>query len=70
MNKIIQDELLPASEHKEHIDYGTKTFRIGSKVIQRENNYDKNVFNGETGYVKMCIRDRSYGERMETKRFL
>jgi len=26
-------------------------FSIGDKVIQMENNYDKDVFNGETGYV-------------------
>lgn len=65
MNKIIQDELLPASEHKEHIDYGTKTFRIGSKVIQRENNYDKNVFNGETGYVTSIFEDGEGDERTQ-----
>ena len=65
MNKIIQDELLPASEHKEHIDYGTKTFRIGSKVIQRENNYDKNVVNGETGYVTSIFEDSEGDERTQ-----
>lgn len=51
MNRIIQDKLLPEDKNTKHIDFGEKVFRIGSKVIQRENNYEKNVFNGETGYV-------------------
>ena len=25
--------------------------RVGAKVIQRANNYEKNVFNGEIGYI-------------------
>ena len=29
------------------IVYGSTTFRIGDKVIQTRNNYDKNIFNGE-----------------------
>ena len=30
---------------------GDKTFYVGSKVMQTDNNYDKNVFNGEIGYI-------------------
>lgn len=50
INKIIQNELIPQTAQS--IKYGTKEFRVGAKVIQRANNYDKNVFNGEVGYVK------------------
>ncbi len=41
------------------IAYGTSTFRIGDKVIQTKNNYDKNVFNGDTGYVRGIAADKS-----------
>ena len=50
INSIIQDQLIPPNSVKS-IRYGAKEFRIGSKVIQRANNYEKNVFNGEVGYV-------------------
>lgn len=49
INNIIQDKLI--SKDVKSIKYGSKEFRVGSKVIQRANNYDLNVFNGETGYV-------------------
>ena len=50
INKIIQDKLIPKGEVSE-IAYGKKVFRIGAKVIQRANDYDKSVFNGEIGYI-------------------
>lgn len=50
INKIIQETLIPDTADK--ILFGTKEFRVGAKVIQRANNYKKNVFNGEIGYVE------------------
>lgn len=48
INRIILDELLPDAKS---ISYGKKEFRVGAKVIQRINNYQNRVFNGETGTV-------------------
>ena len=45
---------LPAS-----LPYGTTTFRVGDKVIQTRNNYDKNIFNGDTGIVQRIAPDTS-----------
>ena len=39
--------------------YGSNTFRIGDKVIQTRNNYDKNVFNGDTGIIRGIAPDSS-----------
>ncbi|MDP4694024.1 MAG: ATP-dependent RecD-like DNA helicase, partial [Opitutales bacterium] len=39
--------------------YGTTTFRIGDKVIQTRNNYDKNIFNGDTGIIRGIAPDSS-----------
>ena len=39
--------------------YGTNTFRIGDKVIQTRNNYDKNVFNGDMGIIRSIAADSS-----------
>ena len=50
INRIIQETLIPKTADK--ILFGNKEFRVGAKVIQRANNYEKNVFNGEIGYIK------------------
>lgn len=49
INKIILHALFDGKE--EMISYGDKQYCVGAKVIQRENNYDKHVFNGEIGYI-------------------
>jgi len=41
------------------LEYGSNTFRIGDKVIQTRNNYDKNVFNGDTGIVRAIAAYKS-----------
>lgn len=33
------------------VKYGKNIFRIGDKVIQTVNNYDKDVFNGDSGFI-------------------
>ena len=49
INKKIVD--LIADKTQKHMQLGDKTFYVGSKVMQTDNNYDKNVFNGEIGYI-------------------
>lgn len=41
------------------LEYGSTCFRIGDKVIQSRNNYDKNIFNGDTGILRAIQPDRS-----------
>ena len=41
------------------IAFGTNTFRVGDKVIQTRNNYDKNVFNGDMGIIRAVAADSS-----------
>lgn len=49
LNKVIHNELLKAE--KQEICSIDSTFKLGAKVMQTVNDYDKNVFNGEIGYV-------------------
>ena len=59
INSIIQNKLIPQGSATE-IKYGQKIFRVGAKVIQRVNDYEKEVFNGEMGYIteiKQIISD-------------
>ncbi|MFP4157053.1 MAG: AAA family ATPase [Opitutales bacterium] len=41
------------------LEYGSTTYRIGDKVMQSRNNYDKNIFNGDTGIIRSIQADRS-----------
>ena len=52
LNAKLQQTFNPADTKKaEHRVNAALTFRTGDKVIQIENNYDNNVFNGEVGRV-------------------
>jgi exodeoxyribonuclease V alpha subunit len=56
INTKIQNILI--SDDVPMIQRGDKTFKLGAKVIQRVNNYDKNIFNGEIGYVTEIWKER------------
>jgi exodeoxyribonuclease V alpha subunit len=62
LNQILQAALNPEAE--EVTRYGW-TFRVGDKVMQVVNNYDKDVFNGDIGRVVGIDRD----EQQLTLRF-
>lgn len=50
INKKITALLFNASD--KHLQFGERTYYVGSKVMQTDNNYEKNVFNGEIGYIR------------------
>ena len=49
MNKLLQERLNPNGIS---ISYGTFKYRVGDKVIQTKNNYEKEIFNGDLGWIK------------------
>ena len=51
LNAILQAALNPPSELKYEVERFGQKFRIGDKVIQMRNNYDKEVFNGDIGRI-------------------
>ncbi|MBV5330827.1 AAA family ATPase, partial [bacterium] len=51
LNERLQEKLNPSVGNKpERKLYGT-IFRLGDKVMQTQNNYDKDVYNGDIGFV-------------------
>lgn len=65
LNTMLQELLNPESTSKEEKNVGERTFRVGDKVMQIQNNYDKRfdvegeakqniegVYNGDIGYIK------------------
>lgn len=64
INEAIQELLLPNETRM--ITYGTRRYKLGAKVIQKVNNYEKNVFNGDVGYItdiSVTMRD---GQKLNT----
>lgn len=50
LNLMLQDSLNPASEDSQLI-IGGRSFRVGDRIMQIRNNYDKDVFNGDIGHI-------------------
>ncbi len=51
LNARLQETLNPASPRKAERQLGGRVFRVGDKVMQVRNNYDKEVYNGDIGRV-------------------
>jgi exodeoxyribonuclease V alpha subunit len=51
LNRRLQGALNPPADGKAERRRGSDTFRVGDRVMQTINNYDKEVFNGDMGRV-------------------
>lgn len=51
LNERLQEALTPARSSVPERRYGGRVYRVGDKVTQIRNNYDKGVFNGSVGVV-------------------
>jgi len=51
LNARLQEALNPASPHKVERRLGGRAFRVGDKVMQVRNNYERDVYNGDIGRV-------------------
>jgi exodeoxyribonuclease V alpha subunit len=56
LNEALQAALNPDGEA---LVRGTRTYRVGDKVMQLRNDYDKNVFNGDVGFVSSIDQEES-----------
>src|SRR5512136_766324 len=51
LNARLQEKLNPPSPKKGERKLAGTLFRVGDRVMQTRNNYDKDVYNGDLGYV-------------------
>ena len=58
LNRVLQDTLNPSRGKKDTVDSFGRSFRIGDRVMQIKNNYEKEVFNGDVGFVERIDSDR------------
>ena len=52
LNAALQRALNPAQPGQPFVERFGWRFQIGDKIIQTENDYDKDVFNGDIGIVE------------------
>ena len=52
LNRLLQEALNPKVPYKPEFTNSAQTFRLGDKVMQTRNNYTKNVFNGDIGFIE------------------
>ncbi len=68
LNQLLQEALNPAGAETPELVHGARVFRLGDKVMQNKNNYEKGVFNGDIGYITGlepgCIRVQ-FSDEME-----
>lgn len=73
LNKLLQERINPPAVNKEEIMTLAGILRVGDKVIQIRNNYDKEVFNGDIGRIRsingrnltVVFPERPEGETVE-----
>ncbi len=58
LNPLLQRIANPEVSEKEQIQFGKIIFRKGDKVMQVSNNYDKGVYNGDAGIIKLVSADK------------
>ncbi len=51
LNLLIQEKSNPPSPEKPEIRIGNRIFRLHDRIIQKRNNYDLEVFNGDIGRI-------------------
>ncbi len=51
LNRVLQEALNPSRGPQQEVTRFGVTFRVGDKVIQTQNNYTREVFNGDIGRV-------------------
>lgn len=55
LNNKLQNALNPTREQE--IEYGNNTYRVGDRIMQVSNDYEKSVFNGDVGIIETIDKD-------------
>lgn len=57
LNNVLQEMLNPHQDGKKEKKFGSKTYRIGDKILMLNNNYAEGYFNGDLGTVESISDD-------------
>jgi exodeoxyribonuclease V alpha subunit len=59
LNEKLQARLNPLGYNQPEYRSGSRQFRVGDRVLQLRNNYDKDVFNGDVGRIEQIDLEES-----------
>jgi exodeoxyribonuclease V alpha subunit len=51
LNERLQNTLNPEDPRKAEVRHGSRVFRVGDRVMQIRNDYDRQIFNGDLGMI-------------------
>ncbi|HOV48068.1 MAG TPA: ATP-dependent RecD-like DNA helicase [Anaerolineae bacterium] len=51
LNRQLQEALNPPTPGKAQLTHGARTLRVGDRVMQIQNDYERQVFNGDMGHI-------------------
>lgn len=51
LNNVLQEIMNPAKAKSKHVDVHNEIFRIGDRILQLQNNPEKDIYNGQIGKV-------------------
>jgi exodeoxyribonuclease V alpha subunit len=57
LNNRLQSRLNPPSSQKTEHSFFGQLLRLGDRVMQNQNNYDKEVFNGDIGHISQLLNE-------------
>lgn len=52
LNKAMQELVNPKSRYSKELNYGSKVYRTGDKIVMLSNNYNIGYYNGDIGIIK------------------
>jgi exodeoxyribonuclease V alpha subunit len=52
LNQVLQQLINPPSPHKAELTRGGMTLRVGDRILQQKNDYNREVFNGDLGVIR------------------
>jgi exodeoxyribonuclease V alpha subunit len=68
LNHLLQEALNPAASNKAERRLGGRMLRVGDKLMQIRNNYDKEVFNGDIGrLVRIDAEEQTLTVRIDER---
>ena len=71
LNMRLQASLNPPGDQKAERRYGGMCFRVGDKVLQLRNNYEKEVFNGDGGWITaLSLEDQTLTVQLDDERLV
>ncbi|MEB6549295.1 ATP-dependent RecD-like DNA helicase [Heyndrickxia sporothermodurans] len=52
LNQMLRDTINPKTAYTNEWKIGDRVFRVGDKILQKKNNRDKDVYNGDIGIIR------------------